>query len=88
MWGLLTNHVEENKVNDHLYMTDRNKFQRLNSYMWFFFFLKSPKSCRQKHRFLIVSVTLVARENFLRITLVREKQRLIAFEKHFHRKQN
>ena len=78
--------MEENKVNDQLHMTDQNKFQRLNIYM--FFFLKSPKSCRQKHRFFIVSVTLVARNGFLGITLVREKQRLIAFEKHFHRKQS
>lgn len=30
MWGLLTNHVEENKVNDQRHMIDQNKFQRLN----------------------------------------------------------
>lgn len=33
MWGLLTNHLEENKVNDQHRMIDQNKFQRLNIYM-------------------------------------------------------
>lgn len=37
MWGLLTNHLKENKVNDQRCMIDQNTFQRLNIYMFFFF---------------------------------------------------
>lgn len=34
MWELLTNHLEENKVNDQPHMIDQNKLQRLNIYMF------------------------------------------------------
>lgn len=49
--GLLTNCLEENKVNDQHHMTEQNKFQRLNIYM---LKKRSHKNSRQQHRRLFL----------------------------------
>ena len=69
--------MEENKVNDQLHMTDQNKFQRLNIYM--FFFLKSPKSCRQKHRFFYCFCNLGGKEGFSKHNTGERKAKIDSF---------